>query len=63
MTAVEQYQELERKLKELRKRTGDADCPEEDAILDEMDPVWHAMTDDEKRTVDPMWGRGGKDDG
>lgn len=41
---VQRYVELTRELLELRKKTGDQDCPEEDALLDQMDVAWAAMT-------------------
>ena len=41
---VRRYVELIRELLELRKKTGDQDCPEEDALLDRLDVAWAAMT-------------------
>lgn len=41
---VQKYLDLSRKLRELRAKTGDVDCVEEDAILDDMDFAWAVLT-------------------
>jgi hypothetical protein len=48
MKALGRYFEKERQLLELRAQIGDKDYPEEDAILDAMDPLWWAMTEQER---------------
>jgi len=51
MTPFEHYRLLERRL--LRGRAlGTLSAALEDAILEEMDPLWYAMTDTERAIVD-----------
>lgn len=49
---VEKYLALTRELYELREKTGDADCDEEDALLELMDPAWAVLTADEIKQVE-----------
>lgn len=53
---IHRYLELERRLHELRRKTGDVDCPEEDVLLDEMDLAWHVMSPEEVQRL--VSGRG-----
>lgn len=46
------YQRLERRLWVLRWRHEGRESVEEDRILDEMDHVWGALTEDERRLLD-----------
>ncbi len=49
---VQKYLGLSRKLHELRARTGDADCAEEDVILDDMDFAWAVLTPEDIQQMD-----------
>jgi hypothetical protein len=49
---VQKYLDLCRKLRELRARTGDVDCVEEDTILDDMDFAWAVLTPEDIKQLD-----------
>lgn len=49
---AEHYLQLTRELWALRQRTGDVDCPEEDALLDRMDVCWAALTSEQIRYLE-----------
>jgi hypothetical protein len=49
---VQKYLDLSRKLREHRAKTGDVDCVEEDAILDDMDFAWAVLTLEDIEQVD-----------
>lgn len=57
MNELEKYRELEQRLIKVRKKNNNQDCPEEDEVLDAMDPLWDKMTDSERQRVDPTWGQ------
>lgn len=48
MAALVRYRELEQRLFAVRRKNNDAESPEEDAILDAMDPVWWELTEEER---------------
>jgi len=50
--AYTKYTALEQKLYKLRRANGDVESPEEDAIIDAMDPLWWEMSDDERAAVE-----------
>ena len=43
--------QLKKSLEEIRARNGGAESPEEDAVLDQMDPVWRELSDVERDLV------------
>jgi len=45
--ALEQYRLLQIKLEELLVKNAGLESEEEDLLLDEMDHLWHQMTDEE----------------
>ena len=63
MSLVEKYKELDQKMFELRMRIGPIDSPEEDALIDEMDEIWYALSTEEqdeinefvRKTSPSMW--------
>lgn len=48
MTPGEKYLELEKRHLEIRIKNGPVDSQEEDDIMDEMDPIWWEMSDEER---------------
>ena len=49
MTNLEKYQQMLKKLAEIRKKHNQQESDEEDALLDEMDVIWYKLTEDEKQ--------------
>lgn len=47
MTALEQYRAAEARLHEIRRKNGGEESSEEDALLDEMDILWYALSKEE----------------
>lgn len=48
---VDKYIQLEQKMDKVRAEHGGRDSAEEDALLDEMDIVWWAMSPEEQSEV------------
>jgi hypothetical protein len=48
---MERYRGLESRLRAIRQERQGRESAEEDAILDEMEWAWMALTEDEKNTL------------
>jgi hypothetical protein len=51
---AERYIELTRQLWALRALTADIDCPQEDALLSEMDVSWAALSSEQVAYVEKV---------
>jgi hypothetical protein len=52
MSVLEEYLKKAQELKELRARTGTTESPEDDELTDSMDPLWWAMSEEERAIAD-----------